>query len=816
MRNANESIIIMNTSLISNRGPALYVNTPFLDPIQTTLTEINITISDVKARENKGIIVQNSRDSRNSNNLFHWKVNQSVFENNDERGIKINMPYVWHYNENYTHTVNFTENIFRSNDDFGFSIAGHFARIYMYRNSFISNKCSRGLIDIRGMEKEMMIMNNEMLQNRGHHVIRFNVHSHSSMFGTVPADFVYNTLRANSYYSPRHDYDNQGYYPSSYTLALFGIQRINITSNLFAGNTLQFELLAGIRTGTTHNEINVANNWWGTSDELEIQRKIFDFDDWNSYAIANFVPFLTADSFDAPIADTNIKEREIDLSKPLGGRIYQSLDLPKRSDPYIVKTDLTVMPGATLTIDPGVEIQFYPSIGILVLGELVSIGKSDDRIQLKPLIRENYGLRIARQIDEPKVRLCVNQKCGESRQDGFLEIFNSTTLHWIPVCDNRFTEWNAQVVCHELGYSTQNIFFGRDSRNDLNLNTYRLNSIKYWPEPLQCEGDEAQYSDCEVRMNGYHNHDHHCHVNSDYVYIHCGDINIKDVEYWGGIRISVPNFEQKQINIRHQFQLSKNPVSVIEYTDIVGAGILHGYKTAAIQTSLTTAHTNHISIAQSASHGISLIAAIGKIDMYKNHIYNNLGVGLNLLLLYGASVTGDSLMYTPVQTVSIPYHVFGMVDICDANKELTIDGRILLYYKYTNSPVDCVKIFSSKFGTKPLGFRLLQFNLVDSTNWSPIQDVIRLYDGDIFNNTIPIIKELWALKEYEKEADDHDADHHDRFEKRDNPKYYRMFYRSTEGTLSVALHASGGSGSNGFIAEVITLDNSHSIGKFKQ
>ncbi|KAG1658471.1 Protein bark beetle [Nymphon striatum] len=812
MRNANESILILNTILNNNGGPALYVNTPSLDPVQTTLAEINITISEVKARENKGIIIQNSRDSRNSNNLFHWKVNQSVFENNDDKGIKINLPYVWSYNENYTHTVNFTKNMFGSNNDFGLSITGHFARLHLLKNLFKHNKCSRGLIDIGGMEKEIMIMSNEMLQNRGRYMMRFNIHSHSSKFGTVPADFVYNTLRANSYYSPRDDYDNQGYYPSSYTLGLFGVQRINITSNLFAGNTLQFELLAGIRTGTIQNEINVTNNWWGTSDEVEIQKKIFDFDDWNSYAIANFIPFLTSESFDAPTFDTDIKEQDIDLSKPLGGKLYKSLVLEKQSEPYIVKTDLTVMPGATLTIDPGVEIQFYPSSGILVLGELVSIGKSDDRIQLKPLIRKDYGLRYARETDKPKVRLCVNQKCDESRRDGFLEIFNSTTLHWIPICDSRFTEWNAQVVCHELGYSTQNVFFGRDKRNDLSFNTYRLNSIKYWPEPLQCEGDEAKFADCDLRMNGYHNHDHNCQVRSNFVYIHCGDINIKDVEYWGGIRFSVPNFEQKQINIRHQFQSDKHPISALEYTDIVGAGILHGYKTAAIQTSLTTAHINHVSISQSASHGISLIAAIGEIDMYKNHIYNNLGVGLNVLLLYGASVTGDNLMYTPVQTVSIPHHVFGMVDICDANKELIVDGRVLLYYKYTNSPVDCVKIFSSKFGTKPLGFRLLQFNLVDSTNWSTMQDVIRLYDGDIFNNTIPIIEELWALKENEKEADDHDADHHDRFEKHDNPKYHQMFYRSTEGTLSVALHASGGSGINGFIAEVITLDNSHSIG----
>ncbi len=30
---------------------------------------------------------------------------------------------------------------------------------------------------------------------------------------------------------------------------------------------------------------------------------------------------------------------------------------------------------------------------------------------------------------------------------GFLEIFNRTTMQWVPICDKRFTERNAQVVC---------------------------------------------------------------------------------------------------------------------------------------------------------------------------------------------------------------------------------------------------------------------------------------------------------------------------------------------------------------------------------
>ena len=54
---------------------------------------------------------------------------------------------------------------------------------------------------------------------------------------------------------------------------------------------------------------------------MEIQERIFDFDNWNSFAIAEYFPFLTADTFTARLSQ-GVKYRPIlDLSKPLGGRI---------------------------------------------------------------------------------------------------------------------------------------------------------------------------------------------------------------------------------------------------------------------------------------------------------------------------------------------------------------------------------------------------------------------------------------------------------------------------------------------------------------
>lgn len=47
----------------------------------------------------------------------------------------------------------------------------------------------------------------------------------------------------------------------------------------------------------------------------------------------------------------------------------------------------------------------------------------------------------------------------------------------------------------------------------------------------------------------------------------------------------------------------------------------------------------------------------------------------------------------------------GMLDMCNSQKEVIVRERLLLYYKYDDKPVDCVKIFKSAGDVKTLGFR---------------------------------------------------------------------------------------------------------------
>ena len=44
--------------------------------------------------------------------------------------------------------------------------------------------------------------------------------------------------------------------------------------------------------------MNVSHNWWGTGIPGEITQRIFDFDDWNIYSVAEFNPYyVTKEKF---------------------------------------------------------------------------------------------------------------------------------------------------------------------------------------------------------------------------------------------------------------------------------------------------------------------------------------------------------------------------------------------------------------------------------------------------------------------------------------------------------------------------------------
>ncbi|XP_043526927.1 protein bark beetle [Frieseomelitta varia] len=793
LRKANETIQLIACEISHNQEEAIYVHSPYWNIYQTNMSEIAIHINDSLITDNGKGIYQFSRDARHSNNLFHWIMQDSTVERNRRGGFEVLLPDVWQYNENFTHTLYFGNNTWRNNEQFGFVVDGHYATLNISHNRFEGNQCKIGLISIQGMEKKMRINSNHIESNTGVYMVEFKADSQSEILGNVDARFYNNEVKRNNYdlagMGPRRTDDSP-----SYVVGFHGIQKVQINRNLFGDNSLDYELLAGIRTAKINNEVDVTENWWGTANDTKIRQSIFDFDDWNDHAVANYRPFLISDTFDSSVSASWQIGQELDLDN-LGGRIIENLSIHARDKPYVIKSDITIMPEATLHIYPDVVMEFAPNVGILVLGTLKAVGTPGHEIIMKPMEREdvndsaNPKLRRSGNIisvSDETIRLCKDGRCSSLYNEGFLEFFNKTTLQWIPLCDTRFTERNAQVVCRQLGYDSLNVYVSYDRRYELHPGS--LIRVWSWPEPLQCTGKEEKLEDCQIRLNGQlYGHRHECSWDNEFVFINCGKRNLMDsYDYWGGIRIANSEFEHHLYEHRIHDVVTHETVrrveSMLKYIKIIGAGILHFEKSAALQTIMKSPTITHVNITRSAYHGINVISPTHTVELLFNIIDNVLGNGVNVLSITGEGREADESSFTPIKDLNIPYHLFSMIDICDTTKEITLEERVIVYYKYDNHPVNCVKIFRSAYRAKPFGFRLLQFNLFNNTGKPGRTDSITLYDGDIYNITAKSIGHLEANSVDEKKL-----------------------FRTQGPSLSVRLFANGASNVHGFIAEVVTL-----------
>ncbi|KAB0799954.1 hypothetical protein PPYR_07834 [Photinus pyralis] len=798
LRKANESMKFLHCEISHNKLEAIYIHSPHWDLHQSNISEVTIMLNNTLITDNGHGIYHFSRDMRFSNNLFHYILQDDTIERNGKNGFAINLPYVWQYNENFTHSVYMHNNTWRNNKDFAIVIDGHFAIVNITKNVFVENSCKNSLLAFKGMEKKLLINFNKIENNNGRTMVEFSSNSQSEILGTVPARFVYNELKRNRHIATLRNFGVlQVYSEPTCVIGFNGIQKININRNLIVDNNLDYQLIAGIKTAKIDNYLDAKENWWGTIEEREIEKAIFDFDDWNNHAIAQFRPFLLHDSFEASHSVSFETEKVVDLDN-LGGRLYEDLIIPMREEAYVVKSDITVMTKATLIIQPGVVMEFGPNIGILVLGVLKAEGMKGYEITFKPLTKPAHideyrgSKRVRRQLEnfvaQDTIRLCKGRQCQEGREElpneGFLEYFNKTTLQWIPMCDPRFTERNAQVVCRELGFDWLTAYFSFDIRIEFHSNS--LSRIWSWPEPLECKGTEMNYEECPIRLNGQQfGHRHECKWNDKFVFIHCGK-HVSQVDYWGGIRFADAQFEQHfyehRIHDIHTHDTVKTTESILEFVNVVGAGILHNEKSPAVQSVIKSPKINYVNVKAAASHGINLISPTNTINLLGNNVEDTLGVGLNILSLTGEGRESTESSFTPLKGLQIPYHLFSLIDVCDTTKVVNVEERVLIYYKYDNHPVSCVKIFRSSYNVKPFGFRLLQFNLFNTSDDYGIPDFISLHDGDIYNVSSKVIAHITM------DSED-----------------FNGLYRTKEPSLSIKLFAKGASSSHGFIAEVVTL-----------
>ncbi|GFO27981.1 class a scavenger receptor srcr domain with c-type lectin domain [Plakobranchus ocellatus] len=732
-----------------------------------------------------------------ANNIWQWSISQLAIQETSQGGLEIEVPRV---NEGESgnsaggataetrevHKVKVTDSHFLNNYEFAFTIAGYYAEVNVDYNEFRDNQCRMGLVAILGMEKKLTLNSNVMAGNDGRFAVDVDIDSHYEFYGNVNGTINLNQISGNSYTGPVPP--GAPFSPKTFAVAVKGLQSIQGNRNIFENPDLDYEFVAGVESLTFGNPMDVRYNYWGVTDELLIRSRIFDFDDWNNYVIAEYFPYLTEPDVQSRPSTGLPDKFELD-SFQLGGRVDESRILPETGRPFVVDSDLTIMPGVTLTIPAGADLQFKPNVGILVLGRLIANGLPYSRIKFRPIqpslpaFPRSSPLRSSsnssfdagdtrrKRASEADVGVRLRGSGTLFRDAGFLELYNTSTRTWNLMCDSQFNEKTAEVVCRALGMETVNVQVRFTHLYDHYIFGKPMYFRKeFWFNSYHCRGDENSLRQCITRYN-YNLLP--CIYAANYTFITCGKRNLDpDLNYWGNIRFADDSYEEKPL----EADIGKKRSS-LTYVDIEGAGMLHGEKVGTIQTTYVTPMFQNINITACVDNGYDIIAPRRNLDIQLQNITGNLGYGINILVLNGESSERRS-SFSPSSPSTMPYQVHGMVDMCRLEKEIQVNTRALLSYKYGPQTRDCVKIIRAPF--KAVGLRLLQVNLLYD-DFS--RNSIEIFDGTVVSESSLLVRVV-------SNSSDEDIG---------------ALYRSTGDTLAVLVHASVGHNSYGFIAEVVRL-----------
>lgn len=775
---------------IGNRQTVIWVNGPLRDVhYNSPISQIWYYVDNCTVTGNNGSIIETHRDLHSSANVFWWTIYKSYFTNNDQSGFSVTLPDTYDKFTPRFHKFELMECEFAHNTDFLMELDGYYTWCNISANNFTNNRARDGLgiFRIAGMEKSLVMERNRWLTNKGRFMLLFDVQSQTIRIDRPPAKMQFNVMDQNYYLSA--DTPHVDHFPRSFGFAVLGLQRINISFNYFRNPLMDFEGVVGLRGSSLKDVTNCSYNYWGVSQGTAVVQRIFDFDDWNIYSVAEFNPFYVNDVQEVIswwwIPSRSQTDR-FDVTNPsiedLKGRLFDTVTLERRRTKwttfpyhykpdraYIIRRDLTIMPGATLIIEKGVEIHLYPNVRILVLGTLIAEGTYNEPIRFipinqtevasadpgvlsippPPVFSPNFlpaatsnttNSRNKRDIVYRKFPLLQREDTfyqkfdtfligGPTEKSGWVEIWNATTGERVPICDRQFTERNAQVVCREKGWETQNAYVWVGPRYDRDP---RVHITKFFSEPRQCTGFELRLSDCDLRLNSDKNL-WVCVDAEHYVYVHCGlgsALEPKYVGAWGGISFSAPSLEEVASD--------KKP-SVLRYVEIVGAGFPHNETGSALEMIYQSPILDHVNITNSSFHGVNIVAPRATVTLTQVNVTHNLGIGLNVLTL---NLQRPSDTTNPVMNITFPYRMFGITEMCSANKEVIVENRILVFFKYDNFPVDCIKVFVSRDRNQRVAWKFLQANLFNSgDDQLGRQDWLRFYSS----NTLDAANEIGEI-----------------------------------------------------------------------
>uniref|UniRef100_A0A914HL06 SRCR domain-containing protein n=1 Tax=Globodera rostochiensis TaxID=31243 RepID=A0A914HL06_GLORO len=418
-----EKLWFQRVNFSENSEAVIWVHSPdhvVLDGTQ--LAEIGWHVDNCSIVGNRGPIVDTHRDFFASANIFHWNFWSNTFANNSNAGVQVHLPDSWDLRGRLHHSFWMTENRFERNTNFIVQLSGYFAFANISSNNFTDNYASfdHGIVQLLGMEKQLVMERNRFFTNFGHWMVRMETTGQLLRAEEVPAQIQYNYFQFNRFLHPTDDYVEM--WPRSYTLGIFGIQKVDIHFNRFKNVLLDFELVAALQpqlAASSKEILNATHNFWGVANEAELGQRVFDVDDWNSLCTAETSPYYTTEELfinfwwgpERGQLSWSADPRTIDAPvHDLRGRIWTDRRLALEPEkwypfpyyyrpfrPYRITRDLTIMPGATLTIEKNVEVHVWPNVRILVYGSLIADATLWQPIRFKPInateFAEQHGRR---------------------------------------------------------------------------------------------------------------------------------------------------------------------------------------------------------------------------------------------------------------------------------------------------------------------------------------------------------------------------------------------------------------------------------------
>ncbi|MFA0813404.1 FlgD immunoglobulin-like domain containing protein [Microbulbifer epialgicus] len=143
-----------------------------------------------------------------------------------------------------------------------------------------------------------------------------------------------------------------------------------VTGNsLYDNSSYNYEV--GFFANGKFNPLDATGNWWGNAEPSQIDKKIYDWTDYNYLPIVDYRQFL-----DGPEGETAYK------GEALLGYLKEDTDLS--DDSYLILGRVEVAVGTTLNIDVGTELRFAGNYPLLVRGTLTAQGSESSPIVFKP------------------------------------------------------------------------------------------------------------------------------------------------------------------------------------------------------------------------------------------------------------------------------------------------------------------------------------------------------------------------------------------------------------------------------------------------